>query len=440
MDNKERLELARWVNSRTRKAGADECSSNIFNERSVSVDYRDGKIEKLEESTRNSLNLNIYAGHKYSNHSTNDLRRESLEKFIDEAVAATKYLAKDEYRSLPDPKYYPRVMNRELKLYDETIGSVKPEDRKAIVVSIEKAARSVSNKIISANASYSDNEYQSIRVNSNGFEGTSGGTTFSISAEVTVADGDKGRPEDYSYAVNRFYKELPSPETIGRQAAERSLRKIGQQKISSAKYLMVVENRSAARLLYMMFDPMTAWALQQKRSYLEGMLDKKVASEKLTLIDDPFIEKGLGSRLYNWEGIESKKQYYIEKGILKNYLVDDYYGRKLNMVPNGGSPSNLLLEYGTRDLSAIIKDVPKAIIVTDFIGGNSNSTTGDFSFGIAGQLVENGQIVKPVNEMNITGNGKDFWNTLVEVGNDPFIYSSYRIPTLVFEGVSFSGL
>lgn len=440
MNNEERLELARWVIEKTRNYGAQQASANIYNVRSVSVDYRDGKLEKLEESTSNGLGLNIYADQRYSGHSTSDLRKESLESFIKEAVAATKYLAKDEYRSLPDPKYYPKDTSHDLKLYDAKVRQVEPEERKQIVMKVEKAARSVSDKIISVGSSYNDSENYSAKVNSNGFEGVSIGTSFVISSDVTVADGEKGRPEDYAYSVKRFYNELPDPEAIGREAAERAITKIGQQKIASGKYLMIVENRTAARLLYMMYDPLSARALQQKSSFLDGMLDKKIASEKLTIIDDPFIEKGLASRIYNDEGIAVTRRPIIEKGVLRNYFVDNYYGKKLGLEPNGGYPTNVLFEPGTRDLNAIVSDAPRAILIRGFIGGNSNGTTGDFSLGIVGQLIENGKIVRPVNEMNITGNNRDFWNTVSEIGNDPFMDSSMRVPTLVFDAVSFSGL
>jgi PmbA protein len=185
---------------------------------------------------------------------------------------------------------------------------------------------------------------------------------------------------------------------------------------------------------------MSARALQQKRSFLEDMLDKKIASDKITVIDDPFIEKGLGSRFYDGEGLAAKKRVMIEKGVLKNYYIDNYYGKKLGMEPNSGSPSNILFEYGSRSAEEMIKDVKKGILVTGFIGGNSNSTTGDFSFGIVGQLIEKGEIVQALNEMNISGNAKDFWNKLTEVGNDPYPYSSRRIPGMMFDGIHFAGI
>jgi len=99
-----------------------------------------------------------------------------------------------------------------------------------------------------------------------------------------------------------------------------------------------------------------------------------------------------------------------------------------------------VFEYGTKSKEEIIQGVSRGIFVTGFIGGNSNDTTGDFSFGISGMFIENGKMVKPVYEMNISGNMKDFLNQLIEIGNDPEIYSGWRTPTLRFKDVQFSGI
>ena len=136
----------------------------------------------------------------------------------------------------------------------------------------------------------------------------------------------------------------------------------------------------------------------------------------------------------------AKKRVLIDKGVLKTFLIDNYYARKLGVEPTGGSTSNVVFDYGTRSLDEMVASMKKGILVTSFIGGNANSTTGDFSVGIVGIYVEDGKIVRPVNEMNIAGNQKDLWNQLVEVGNDPYIYSSTRRPSLYFKDIHFSGI
>jgi len=439
MNNKERQELAMWAVEFAKKKGASEVAASINNSRSVEIEVREQKIETIKESTTNGLNLNIYRDHKYSGHSTNNLNKQELEKFITEAVEATKFLTADEYRELPDPSLYPSDLSKDLKLEDKSYLEVAPEKRVQISKEIEEIARSKSDKIISATGGFSDDYSESVLVHSNGLVAERASTSFWAGGSVTVKDGD-ARPSGWHWGGSRFFNQIPSVEELGAKSAENALRKMGQTKIASGKYDMLIENRTAGRLLSMFFRPMQARALQQKSSYLDGMLGKQVASPALSIIDDPFIEGGFASRLYDGQGIAAKKRVMIENGILKEYYIDNYYGRKLGMTPNGGSSSNIRFNLGTRGFDEIVKGVENGIFVTSFNGGNSNSTTGDFSYGVSGFLVEGGKIVKPVNEMNISGNAKEFWNQLTELGNDPYKYSSLLSPTLVFKDIDFSGL
>ncbi|MCJ7812971.1 TldD/PmbA family protein [bacterium] len=440
MNRQERIDLAQWAVDCAKKYGANQVAVSISNQRTIEIEFRDKQLDKLMESTRNSLGMQLYVEQRYSSHSTNDLKKSALDSFIQEAVASTKYLTGDEYRLLPDPKYYPEKSDGELEICDHGYGEIDSSKRIQMAAEIEAAAMAQSDKIISTTSGYTDSYGETVQLHSNGFLGERESTQFSAGAEVTVKDEDKGRPEDWYEAIVRYYQDLPGPEIIGRNAAQRALRKIGQDKMDSGRYNMIVENRAGSRLIGMLLSPMSARALQQKNSYLENRIGEKIVSEKMTLIDDPFIQKGLGSRFFDGEGIAAKKRVMIEKGVLKTYYIDNYYGRKLGMEPNSGSSSNLIFEYGSKSMEEMIQGLDKGIVITGFIGGNSNSTTGDFSFGIVGLLVEKGKIIRAVNEMNISGNGKTFWNQLVDMGNDPYPYSSQRIPSMLFEGVQFSGI
>jgi PmbA protein len=440
MNKKERMDLALWAMNYALQQSANQSAVNIAQQREVEIEYRNKQLDKLQESTQSSLRLSIYVDQRYSSHSTNDLRKPSLQKFIQEAIASTKYLTRDEFRSLPDAKYYPKAAAPDLVILDPGYPNVESADRVKMAAAIEASAMAQSQMIISTTASYSDVHYESVQVHNNGFTGEAEGTVFSAGAEVTVNDQKGGRPEDYFQAQVRFLADLPPTGVIGTSAAERALHKIGQGKIDSGVYDMIVENRAASRLLGTLVQPMSARALQQKRSFLDGKLGQRVASEKLTVIDDPFVPRGMASRAFDGEGLAAARRVKIDKGVLMDFYVDNYYGKKLSMEPNSGSSSNLVFEYGSRSMEEMIKDIQKGIVVNGFIGGNSNSTTGDFSFGIVGLLVENGQVTKPVNEMNISGNAIDFWNALTEMGNDPYSFSSWRIPSMFFKGVQFSGI
>ncbi|MEJ2636266.1 MAG: metallopeptidase TldD-related protein [Calditrichia bacterium] len=203
---------------------------------------------------------------------------------------------------------------------------------------------------------------------------------------------------------------------------------------------MVVRNRLAGQLVGVLYDAMSGNALQQKSSFLENKLNQQITSPVLTLIDDPFVKSGYGSRLYDDDGLAAKRRVMIDKGILKDYYIDYYYSKKLETKPTTGDSSNLVFELGKESEAELVKKLQKGILVTNFIGGNSDVVTGDFSFGITGLYVEDGKIVKPVNEMNISGNMKDLMMQLVAVGNDPNPYSSWQCPSMYFKDVQFSGL
>jgi PmbA protein len=428
MNDKERLDLAEWAMKYALKSGATEAAVQVRSDRRIEVEVRDGKIDRLFEAQQHGLDAEIYVDKRFWANSTNDLRKDELAKFIDDSVAGTRYLARDEFRSLPDPRY------------DPSYEKIQTQDRVKTAQAIEAAARSASDKIVSATGSYSDAHNETVRVHSNGFMGGSRSTMFDAGADVTVKDDSGSRPDDWSSATTRFRKDLLSPTALGKEAAQRALAKLGQKKIESGQYLCIVENRTARRLFRMLQEPLGGRALQQKSSFLDGMMHKQVGSDKLTMIDDPTVEKGLGSRFFDSQGLAAKQMPIFEQGYLRNYYIDLYYGRKLGIEPTTGGPSNVVFGLGTRSLEAMLKDIKRGILVQGFIGGNSNSTTGDFSMGISGQLIEDGAPVMPIHEMNISGNARELLGHLVEVGNDPHVFSSMMAPSLVFEGVHFSGV
>jgi PmbA protein len=435
------LDLAKKALTIATKKGAQEASASAYRSREVEVGWRDGKVEKVTDATTRGVSLSVYVDHKYSSVSTSDLRDEALERFIDDTISMCKTLAPDEHRSLPDAKLYQGRSSLDLEIRDPTYDAVSAQHRRELAKRLEDAARSVqgADKILSVSTSVSDSQSSSARVTTNGFEGEITRTSYWLSADVSVKDPDGRRPEDYDYAGARFFSQLPDPVAIGKNATARALSAIGSKKSDSAAMTMIVENRVAGRLLGALLGPLGARALQQKQSFLEGKLKTPIASSVLTITDDPFVRQGFGSRYWDGDGIAAKKLSIIDRGVLQTYYIDDYYGRKLGMAATTGSASNLIFALGHEDLAALMKNIKNGVLVTSFLGGNSNSTTGDYSLGIQGFRVRGGKKEEPVSEMNVSGNQRDLWKKLTAVGNDPYPYSSTRSPTLVFEGVQFAG-
>jgi PmbA protein len=203
---------------------------------------------------------------------------------------------------------------------------------------------------------------------------------------------------------------------------------------------MVVDSRAASSLVARLLQAAYAQSVQQGRSFWSGLPGKKPFSDKLTLIDDPLIRRGLASRLFDSEGISAKPLPLVEAGIVRNIYVDTYYGRKAGMQPTTGTQSNIRVGTGEQTLEELLADAGEGIYVTSWLGGNADGTTGDFSFGLRGHVIENGIISRPVGEMNVTGNLKSLFSRLEATGNDVYPYATILSPSLVFEGVDFSGV
>ncbi len=437
----EMLDLAAWTLETAKAAGTDHCRAGVSADRSVEISYRDRKPETIKEATTRQLNVEVYVNGRYSRQTTSDLRKDALRTFVANAVASTKLLAEDPIRTLPDPKYYAGRATTDLKLVDPGHGELTPEMRHAYAKALEAACLAKGgDKVISVTSQEQDSASESVLVTSNGFQGAEKSTVYVLAAEMTARDEGDRRPNGFAYAVTTARKGLPRPEEIGARAAERTLELLGAKKLKTETLPVIIENQVVPNLLDGLLGPMFGRNIHQKQSFLADKKGKKIASRLLTLVDDPFIEGGLRSRLFDGEGLTARRRVIIEEGVLKDFYIDWYYGRKLGWEPTSGSASNVVIPPGKRSVEEIMKDLGRGILITGFIGGNSNATTGDTSIGIIGRLFEKGRPVQSVAEMNIADNHLKLWERLVEVGNDPWPYSFWRTPSLVLADVVVSGV
>lgn len=434
-------ELANWVIDQTKQAGANDCKVSISKRRSVEINYRDRKPEVIKEATTQGLYLEVFINKRFAGKSTPDFRKSTLSGFISDLIENAKIMEEDPFRTLPDPKYYAGRSEKDLQLADPDFQQLTPENRHAMVKAVENAClEKGGDKVISVEAGESDDTYEDFVKTSNGFEGSSRGTYCNVGASMTVQDEGDRRPAGYHYITCRYRSDLPSLQEVGIEAANRTFDLMGGKKIATETLPVILENRGAARVLSGLLNPMSGGSIQQKRSFLADKKGQQFGSKLLTVQDDPFLPRGLGSKLYDDDGFPARKRDLILEGSLNEFLIDWYYSQKLGWEPTSGSISNLIIPPGTRSVDEIIKDLGRCILITGYIGGNSNSTTGDFSLGIIGKLYDKGQFVQNVAEMNIADNHLKFWNKLVEVGNDPWIYSQARFPSLVFDGIVVSGI
>ncbi|MCL2650747.1 MAG: TldD/PmbA family protein [Candidatus Azobacteroides sp.] len=431
-------ELAQWALKFALDNGCSDARISIYSGTNNSLEYRDTQLDKLEQSSENAMNIQLFVDGRYASYSTNRMDKRELDNFIIKGIETTRLLEKDEFRKLPDSNRYYKGAGKGLDVYDNHFDKVSVDDKIALLKASNEEVFGSDFRLISVSSNYEDGIANSYMVSSNGFEGENESTYFSLSSETVIKDKGDARPSSYWYDSSIFWNQLQK-KSICKTAYERTLRKLGQEKIVSGIYPMLVDNTQITQLLSPLIAALYGSAIQQKNSFLIGKLGETIVSGKLTLIDDPHISQARGARWYDGEGVATKKSYVIENGTLKMYYIDTYYGAKMNMEPTIQSPSVLTCRLGDKNFDQLLASMKKGIWVTGFNGGNSNSTTGDFSFGIEGFLIENGEAVKPLSEMNITGNLLSLWKNIVEIGNDPMLISSWRIPSVIFDEINFSG-
>ena len=446
------IDIARKCIESALEKGADAARVSLNKCVSDSVTMLNGEIDKVTHSADRSLYIYIFAENRYGTFSTNRLDMQDIDSFIENAVRMVKMLGEDQCRRLPDKSRTEEgaKTGKELGLFDDTYLTIDTDTRlkNAKELSIFGKTEESGYRLISEECEYTDSYDDTYLIDSQGFEGRHTETTFSAFAEMTIEDPDGNKYSGFWWENTPFADKLYI-DKVAETALGNAVRQIGPKQRRGGKYRMVVDRNTATRLVSPIFTALNASSIQQKMSFLDEALGKKVFSEGMTIMDMARTPGRSGSRLYDTEGVATKDTPIIENGVVKQYFVNTYMAGKTGLDPTVEDISRpCLMPYvkgedlaGTEkevSLKDILKLCGNGIYVTGFNGGNCNPVTGDFSYGIEGFAFSKGRITHPVREMLITGNMMDLWNNMVAAGSDARECARWQIPTLAFEGVSFS--
>jgi PmbA protein len=420
------------------ESGADEAFAFARQSRDVEFSYRDGALEKVKDATSRNLSIELYVDGRYSTHQTTDLEPDRLRDFVRQAVALTRALEADPFRRITPVELFANRQDTDLDLVDASVGQLDRDRRLEWCTALDAASRT-HERVLSATAGIYDGAVVSAAASSNGFSGRQDSTYCWLGSSVTLKDRGDRRASDDFYAGGTHIEDLPAAKNVGSTALERALVRLDSDKGPTAKMTMVVDARAASSLIRRLIGPANAYSVQQGRSFWMPLISRKAFSDKLSIVDDPLIVRGLASRRYDREGIAARVLPIVTDGVIENIYVDTYYGRKAEMEPTTGAPSNVRITAGAQSLDELLAEAGKGIYVTSWLGGNADGTTGDFSLGLRGHLIEDGAIGRPVGEMNVTGNLRDLFSKLEALGNDPYPYATILAPSMLFTGVDFSG-
>ena len=418
-----------------KKLGATEASVIVSNSISETVNFRNKKLDESNRSDNLSIDITTYVGKKKSSISSSNLLNENLNILLEKCIETTKNTPEDEFNSLPDRDLLAKEV-KDLNLYDDT--NLK-NDHKIDYLKKLEASAAFNKKIINTESSFTQNKSNFILANSEGF--CDGYKTSSFTASsVTVAKDENSMERDYEYSSKCHLDDLEDAEKLGKLAADQTIRKLSPKKIGSEKISIIFDKRIAKGMLSAFASAISSSAISRGTSFLKDKINQKIFADSINVFDKPDILKALGSRSFDNEGVKTDTLKLVDNGILKNYLIDTYNGKKLSLKSNGrcGGASNLYFENGRMSYKDLLNSSSKSLYITETIGHGSNIVTGDYSVGATGFLVENGEFKYPINEITIAGNFKDMFQNITLANDLDFKYST-NSPTMKIEGMVVAG-
>jgi PmbA protein len=447
--------LAADVVALARQAGASdaEAAARVGDEFSVTV--RMGQVETLQESGSRGLGLRVFLGLKSASASTSDLTAEGIRQLVDGALALARVTEEDPFSGLPENGEFGSLPD-DLRLYADDVYSLPAEERIAWARRAEAAALEADPRIVNSDGGTFDAATGSmVLANSRGFVGSYRSSSASVSAAPLARDVDGSMQRDGWWSSARRLADLDSPESIGQEAARRTLRRLGAHRVPTQSVPIVFAPEIARSLLGSIFEAVSGDSIWRGASFLAGKLEQAIAAPNVTLIDDntmllPSGMGGFGSSPFDGEGLPSRRTIVIEDGVLRTWLLNTYAARKLGMASTHnatrgltGAPGigcgNFFLEPGRQTPDEIIAEVPAGLYVTSLMGFGVNVVTGDYSRGAAGLWIENGQLTHAVEEITIAGNLAEMLLNITAIGNDLEFRGAVASPTLRIDGMTLAG-
>lgn len=419
-------------------AGSDAGAVDLSSTRQFSLKTKNSEVELLKESVDMSLNLRVFAARRFGGFATSDLHPDRLRTFVQQAVEMVKLTDEDPLRGLPPPERTRPLPTQDLAMFDPALAASVKDRAQTLCQGLTASAQGASPDVMHVEASFGETHHRSVLLTTDGFEGNRESTRLTLGCSAYVKDGDR-KQSGYDYRTWRSQTEMSPVEEIGRMAARRALDMKGARPLATGDYPLVIVNYWGDKLTEMLMEALDGATVFRKLSCLGDKVGKRIAGPLFTLTDDPLLKGALGSRHYDSEGMVAQRMPIIEQGVLKNCFFSAYWGRKAGQKPTTAESSNLVFAPGKRSGEQMVATLDHGLFVTDFIGGNFNALSGDFSAGIKGFLVEKGKIKAPVAEMNLAGNLLTVLPKVVEMGNDPYPYMSIRSPAMRFSPITVSG-
>ena len=430
-------EHAHWCIERAVRLGADEAMVHISESEAQSVQCRGEAIEELGFEREQGLSLTVYCDKRSGSASVSEWSEKALGDAVDAALAAARFTESDADFGLPDPVHYARISAEQqaaLALYDDEVPDA--EQLIAAAQACERAAYEHDARIVnSEGANASHLRYQSFLATSNGFAHGQQSTRSSLSLSVMARDG-ASQQSDYDYDARVAWRDLPAPQTLGVNAAQRALAALHPRPVPAGRYPVIFDARIASGFITHVLQALNGHAQYRRLSFLAGQLGEKIFPDWLTMAEAPHLPGHLASAWHDYDGIATQASAIIDQGHIARYLLGHYSARRLKMQPTGnaGGARNLQLHADSAHVlakPALLAAMPQGLLITSMMGHGANILTGDYSRGASGFWVENGEIVHAVEGITLAGRLQDMFAGLTAIGDDVDTRGSIHAPSLL---------
>ena len=428
------------------KAGADAAEAVSADRRALSVGVRNGRLEDLEREESRDLGLRVFVGRRQASVSASDLSAATQARLVERAVAMARLAPEDPYADLAPDDRLARGPLPDLDLYDPSEPSAETMERQsaeaeAAALAVPGVARSEG-----GHAAWSSSRWR--LVTSHGFDGAYQGSAFSLGVGV-IAEKDGAMERGGESRSTRHLSDLPGAEAIGRTAGERAAARVGARKIASTTAPVIFDNRMAGQIVSPAIGAISGPSIARGTSFLKDRMGQRVFAEGVSLIDDPFRRRGMGSTPFDDEGVSVERRALFDDGVLTTWLLNSAAARQLGLEttghasrglagPPGVSTHNQHMEPGQRDLAGLMADAGTGLLITSMFGPSLNGNTGDWSAGVSGFWFENGVIAYPVNEVTVAGKLTELYLRMVR-GSDLEFRGAFNVPSLMFDAVAIAG-
>jgi PmbA protein len=435
----DRLGLAQSLVAYGTRKGAAEIGVSIGEGIESRLSVLDQNIDQLTESVFKNLNLRVFVDGKAATASSSDFATETLERLVDNAIERARLGGQDPFSGLPEAE--PVLAKAEdLKIFDPAIPEVTAEQRIAYARAAESVGLKDKRIKKSKGAACNTFNWNTALANSKGFAGSYRRSLVNAYTGFQSGEGTN-LFEDYWQDSSTHMADLKPAEEIGKVAVERVVRLLGGRMVESQNVPVVFDPQMSAWLLGFIGQCLGGDGIARRQSFLTDKLGTAVGNERVNIVDDGLMTGGRATVPFDGEGVPSRKTVVFDQGVLKSYLVDTYWGRKIKhpATGSGGGSTNLYWAAGTSSPEEIIRSVDKGLYFTRFLGLGQEPTTGDISVGAFGLWIEKGALTFPVSEITVSANLGTLLKNVEMVGNDLELRDTVCAPTIKFAEVTVGG-